>query len=88
MIKNTINLFIIASIIIFYFYVFKYYFSNQNIKNTNLNRQNIEQIVKDKTLDIPNLVNDTNNVIEFNTGFDEEIKNNKPRNFWDLLKSE
>ncbi len=88
MFRNIIYLFIIVSIFIFYFNIFKYYFSNQNVKNTNLNRQNIEQIVKDKILDIPNLTNDTDKVIEFNTGFEEEIKNNKPRKFWDLLKSE
>ncbi len=88
MFRNIIYLFIIVSIIIFYFNVFKYYFSNQNVKNTNLNRQNIEQIVKDKISDLPNLTNDTDKVIEFNTGFEEEIKNNKPRSFWDLLKSE
>ena len=29
-----------------------------------------------------------NNVIEFNDGFSNELKNDKPRSFWNLLKSE
>ena len=32
------------------------------------------------------LKNDTNNVIEFNSSFSEEIKANQKRNFWNLLK--
>ena len=31
---------------------------------------------------------DTNNVIEFNSSFSDEIKDNKKRSFWDLLKTE
>ena len=30
----------------------------------------------------------TENVIEFNDGFSREIINDKPRSFWNLLKSE
>ncbi len=37
---------------------------------------------------LPVLKNDTNNVIEFNDGFSSEINNDKPRSFWNLLKSE
>jgi len=88
MLKNIFNLFIIIIIIIFYFSIFKYYSSNQNIKNINLNRKNIEKILKTKITNLPILLNDTNDIIEFNSGFDNEIKNNEPRNFWKLLKSE
>jgi hypothetical protein len=51
-----------------------------------LNRSNIEEIIKTKISNIPILKNDTNNVIEFNSSFSEEIKDNKRRSFWDLLK--
>ena len=37
---------------------------------------------------IPVLSNDTDQVIEFNTGFNQEIENKKSRNFWKLLKFE
>ena len=36
---------------------------------------------------LPILKNDTNNVIQFNDGYSNEIQNDKPRNFWNLLKS-
>ena len=39
-----------------------------------------------KSSKLPILKNDTNNVIEFNDGFSNEIKNDKPRSFWNLLK--
>ena len=84
---KIINLFFVIIIILFFFNVYKHYSSNKNIKNINLNRSNIEEIIKTKISDTPILKNDTNNVIEFNDSFDEEIKNNKKRSFWDLLKS-
>jgi len=84
---KIINLFFLIIVFLFFFNIYKYYSSNKNIKNINLNRSNIEEIIKTKISDIPILKNDTNNVIEFNDSFDEEIKNNKKRSFWDLLKS-
>ena len=51
------------------------------------NRKNINQIIKLKNSNLPILNNDTNNVIEFNDGYSNEIKNEKPRSFWNLLKS-
>jgi len=84
---KIINLFFVIIILLFFFNIYNYYSSNKNVKNINLNRSNIEEIIKTKISDIPILKNDTNNVIEFNDSFDEEIKNNKKRSFWDLLKS-
>tara|TARA_B100000686_G_scaffold99268_1_gene106379 strand:- start:199 stop:465 length:267 start_codon:yes stop_codon:yes gene_type:complete len=88
MLKNILNIFIIISIVVFFFSIFKYYSSNHNIKKMNLNRENIEQILENKVVDITVLPNDTNEVIEFNSGFADEIKNDEPRNFWKLLKFE
>ena len=83
---RIINLFILILVFLFFFNIYSYYSSNKNIKNINLTRSNIEEILKDKILDIPILLNDTNNVIEFNSSFSEEIKDDKPRSFWKLLK--
>ena len=85
---KLINLFFLIIIFLFFFNIYKYYSSNKNIKNINLNRLNIEEIIKTKISKIPILENDTNNVIEFNLSFSEEIQDNKKRNFWDLLKIE
>ena len=83
---KVINLFFVIIIFLFFFNIYNYYSSNKNIKNINLNRSNIEAIVKTKISNIPILENDTDNVIEFNSSFSEEIQNNKKRSFWDLLK--
>ena len=46
-----------------------------------------QENLKNKVQNLPILVNDTNNVIEFNDSFDEEINSNKKRSFWDLIKN-
>ena len=83
---KIINLFLLIVVFLFFFKSFDYYSSNKNIKNINLNRINIEDIVKKKSLNLLSLENDTDDVIEFNSSFSEEIKKNKDRSFWNLLK--
>ena len=85
---KIINLFLTIFIILFFFNTFKFYSSNKNIKNINLNRSNIEGIIKAKIANIPILENDTSNVIEFNSTFFDDTQDKKKRNFWDLLKIE
>ena len=83
---KIINLFIVIFILLFFFNIYNYYSSKKNIKNVNLTRSNIEEILKKKISNLTVLENDTNNVIEFNSSFSEEIKSNEQRNFWNLLK--
>ena len=85
---KIINLFLIIFIFLFFLNTYKYYSSSKNIKNINLNRSNIEKILKTKITNIPVLENDTNNVIEFNSTFFDETQDKKKRKFWDLLKIE
>ena len=73
-------------IIIFFFYIYSFYSSNKNLESKEFNRSNIDQIINKKILNLPILKNDTNDVIEFNDGFSNEIKNDKIRSFWNLLK--
>jgi len=86
--QKIISIFFLILIIIFFGSIFKYYSSNKNIKNKEFNRNNIDQLLNDKISNLPILKNDTDNVIEFNDGFSNEIKNDKPRSFWNLLKSQ
>ena len=86
--QKIISILFLILIIIFFGSIFKYYSSNKNIKNKEFNRNNIDQILNDKISNLPILKNDTDNVIEFNDGFSNEIKNDKPRSFWNLLKSQ
>ena len=80
------SLFFTVLIFLFFFSVYNYYSSNKNIKNVNLKRLNIEKNINTQTSNLPILTNDTNDVIEFNSSFPEELKRNEKRNFWDLLK--
>ena len=73
-------------IIIFFFYIYSFYSSNKNLESKEFNRSNIDQIINKKILNLPILKNDTNDIIEFNDGFSNKIKNDKPRSFWNLLK--
>ncbi len=83
---RIINLLFVVIIILFFYNIYDYYSSNKNIKNVNLKRSNIEEILKDKTSNLKILENDTNDVIEFNSSFSDEIKKDERRNFWNLLK--
>ena len=84
--QKFLSVFFLILIIIFFGSTYKYYSSNKNIKNKEFNRNNIDQILNDKISNLPILMNDTDNVIEFNDGFSNEIKNDKPKSFWNLLK--
>ena len=86
--QKIISIFFLILVIIFFGSTFKYYSSNKNIKIKEFNRNNIDQMLNDKISNLPILKNDTDNVIEFNDGFSNEIKNDKPRSFWNLLKSQ
>ena len=79
------NTIIFLFVVLFILGVFKYYSSNKNIQSTKLNRLNIDSILQEKINKLPVLVNDTNNVIEFNDSLNEQMKNEKKRSFWDLL---
>jgi|TARA_B100001093_G_scaffold268239_1_gene256529 hypothetical protein len=85
--NRLVNLLFAAVIVIYFFNIYAYYLSDKNIKNVNSSRSNIDEILKNKISNLPILESDTNNVIEFNSSFSDEIKNNKPRSFWNLLKS-
>ncbi len=84
--KKLLNFFFLILVFLFFLTVFKYYSSKKNIEIKDFNRNNINTIINNKTTNLPILENDTYNVIEFNDGFSNEIKNDKKRSFWNLLK--
>ena len=83
---KILNIIMFLLIIFFILSIYSYYSSDKNINTKNYNRENIDQILKEKISDLPVLENDTNNIIEFNNSLKNEIKENKKRSFWDLLK--
>ena len=86
--KKVIKFVFLLLIFSFFLITYKFYSSNKNIEAKDFNRNNINDIINKKISNLPILENDTNNVIEFNDGFSNEISNDKPRSFWNLLKSE
>tara|TARA_Y200000002_G_scaffold245616_1_gene203174 strand:- start:110 stop:373 length:264 start_codon:yes stop_codon:yes gene_type:complete len=84
--SKILNIFLGILMLIFFFNIYSFYSSNKNLESKEFNRSNIDQIINKKSSKLPILKNDTNNVIEFNDGFSNEIKNDKPRSFWNLLK--
>ena len=84
--SKIFNIFLSILIIIFFFNIYRFYSSNKNLESKEFNRSNINQIIYKKISNLPILKNDTENVIEFNDGFFNKIKNENLRSFWDLLK--
>lgn len=85
MLKFFTNFLFLLIVLGFFFKIFEFYNSNVYIDRIIANRGNIEKLILEKNYKIPILKNDTDNVIEFNSGFQNEEKKLK-RKFWDLFK--
>jgi|TARA_B110000967_G_C18290769_1_gene273701 hypothetical protein len=85
MIKNLLVIFCLIFSCIFFYLVFDKYLSIENKKQINLNRLNISKNIIKKSSDLLVLKNDTSNVIEFNSGYNEEINKKNKRSFWSLF---
>ena len=85
--QKFFNILFLILTLCFFGSVYKYYSSNNIIQIKDFNRDNINEIFNNKISNLPILENDTFNVIEFNDGFSVEIIDDKPRSFWNLLKS-
>ena len=85
--SKVTNIIFLLLVLTFFLATYKYYSSNKNTQLRDFNRNNINDIINKKISNLPILKNDTNDVIEYNDGFTNEIKHEKPRSFWNLLKS-
>ena len=86
MIKNIFYLLITILILFFFLFVIQEYLSEKHIKKININRANINENLLSRSLDLPILKNDTNDIIEFNNGFSTNKNDREKRSFWKLLK--
>ena len=86
MIRNLLKAAYILTIIFFLLFIFIIYFSSDNRSKIIKNRSNFNYNMQKKNLNLPILENDTDNVIVFNDGYSNEIKSEKTRSFWNLLK--
>ena len=86
MLREIKYLIFIVIIALFLFFTGKYYFSNENIKNSYRSYKNIDQKIKDYSKNLPLLKNDTKNIIEYVKQTDKKKK--KKFNFWKLLEND
>jgi spermidine synthase len=86
MLKEIKYLVFIAIISIFIFFTGRYYFSDENIKNSYRSYKNIDEKVKIYSKNLPLLKNDTENIIEYVKQTDKKKK--KKFNFWKLLEND
>ena len=85
MIKHFFSVLIFIFFFIFIFFVVSTYISNTNREKVIKNRTNIYSKIKENIIILPLLKNNTNDVIEFNSGYNEN-KSKVKRNFWNLFK--
>ena len=86
MLKEIKYLIFIVIITLFLFFTGKYYFSDENIKNSYRSYKNIDLKIKDYSKNLPLLKNDTENIIEYVKQTDKKKK--KKFNFWKLLEND
>ena len=86
MLKEIKYLIFIVIILLFVFLTGKYYFSDENIKNSYRSYQNIDKKIKIYSKKLPLLKNDTQNVIEYVKQKDKQKK--KKFNFWKLVEND
>ena len=86
MLKEIKYLVFIVIISIFIFFTGKYYFSDENIKNSYRSYNTIDEKVKIYSKKLPLLKNDTENIIEYVKQTDKKKK--KKFNFWKLLEND
>ena len=86
MLKEIKYLIFVVIIILFLFFTGKYYFSNENIKNSYRSYKNVNEKIKVYSKNLPLLKNDTENIIEYVKQTDKKKK--KKFNFWKLLEND
>lgn len=86
MIGNLAKILVLLFILFFFSIVLSHYFSEKNVNLVINNRKILDSKTLEKVDNLPILLNDTKNVIEFNTGFEKLNKQNYKRNFWELFK--
>ena len=86
MIVNIIKFLILALILSFFMTTYNYYISEKNIDTVKNNRKNQEINVLRNISNLPVLLSDTDDVIEFNSDFNNSNEQKFKRSFWELFK--
>ena len=86
MFSNIVKLLAFIIFLLFFILVFNYYFSEKNLNKVINQRENIQTKMIKNTSDLPILKNNTKDVIEFNSGFENNDNERLKRSFWELFK--
>ena len=86
MLKEIKYLIFILVIVLFVFFIGKYYFSDQNIKKSYRSYKSIDEKIKIYSKELPVLENDTQDIIEYVKQTNKKKK--KKFNFWKLLEND
>ena len=86
MLKELKYLLFLIVIVLFFFLSFKYYFSNENKKNSYRSLKNIEDKTENYSRNLILLNSDTVNIVEY---VERKLdKNKKNYNFWNLINND
>ncbi|MAH52003.1 MAG: hypothetical protein CMI69_00150 [Candidatus Pelagibacter sp.] len=85
MIKELKYFLFVITIFIFFFFIGKYYFSDQNKKNSYRSINKLEQKIDKFSDNLVILKNDTKNIIEYIEN--DNNKDKKKYYFWELLSN-
>ena len=86
--KNTIRaIFYSISIIGFIIFIVTFYVSDENKRHTNKIRTQYLERINNYFGELPLLINDTENIINFKDDLNESKKNIIKRKFWELIEN-
>ena len=85
MLKKIQNIFYLLLFFVFIIFTISFYFSDQNIKETNKSRSIYAVKLNYNTQNLPLLKNDTNNIIEYKNDVEIYKKKKKNYKFWSLI---
>ena len=86
MLKEIKYLIFIIVIFVFIFFTGRYYFSDENLKNSYRSYKNNDEKIKLYSENLPILENDTQDIIEYVKQTNKDKK--KKFNFWKLLEND
>ena len=86
MLKEIKYLIFVIVISVFIFFTGRYYFSDENLKNSYRSYKNNDEKIKQYSENLPILENDTQDIIEYVKQTNKDKK--KKFNFWKLLEND
>jgi len=78
--------FYLFSIFLFFSFIITYYFTKQSDNMLKINELDLQSKLENKLSSLPYLINDTENIIDYENTVNNLDNKRKKRKFWELLK--